>query len=68
STEIPVDYSMWLRDGHWKIFNINIEGVSLLGNYRDQFQRFLASSSVENLISELKQKVEQLKKGEIVEK
>jgi phospholipid transport system substrate-binding protein len=64
----PVDYSMWLRDGHWKIFNVYIEGVSLLGNYRDQFERFLTNSSIEDLISELKKKVEQQKKGEIVEK
>jgi phospholipid transport system substrate-binding protein len=66
--EIPVDYSMWLRDDHWKIFNVYVEGVSLLGNYRDQFERFLTNSSIEDLISELKKKVEQQKKEESVEK
>jgi phospholipid transport system substrate-binding protein len=66
SIEIPVDYSMWMRDGHWKIFNVYIEGVSLLGNYRNEFERFLTNSSIEDLISELKKKVERQKKGEIV--
>jgi phospholipid transport system substrate-binding protein len=66
--EIPVDYSMWLRDDHWKIFNVYVEGVSLLGNYRDQFERFLTNSSIDDLISELKKKVEQQKKEESVEK
>jgi phospholipid transport system substrate-binding protein len=68
SVEIPIDYSMWLQDGHWKIFNVYVEGVSLLGNYRDQFERFLTNSSIEDLISELKKKVEQQKKEESVEK
>jgi len=68
SIEIPVDYSMWMRDGGWKIFNVYIEGVSLLGNYRNEFERFLTNSSIEDLISELKKKVERQKKGEIVEK
>jgi phospholipid transport system substrate-binding protein len=66
SIEIPVDYSMWMRDGRWKIFNVYIEGVSLLGNYRNEFERFLTNSSIEDLISELKKKVERQKKGEIV--
>jgi hypothetical protein len=39
-----------------------------LGNYRDQFERFLTNSSIEDLIAELKKKVEQQKKGENVEK
>jgi phospholipid transport system substrate-binding protein len=67
SVETPVDYSMWLQDGHWKIFNVYVEGVSLLGNYRDQFERFLTNSSIDDLISVLKKKVEQQKKEEGVE-
>ena len=67
SVETPVDYSMWLQDGHWKIFNVYVEGVSLLGNYRDQFERFLANSSIDDLVSVLKKKVEQQKKEKGVE-
>jgi phospholipid transport system substrate-binding protein len=67
SIEIPVDYSMWLRNDRWKIFNVYVEGVSLLGNYRNEFERFLTHSSIGDLISELKNKVEQQKKGKIAE-
>jgi len=62
--EIPVDYSMWFRKGSWKIFNVYVEGVSLLGNYRNEFERFLTKSSADELISELKKKIERQKKGE----
>ncbi|MGB3398620.1 MAG: ABC transporter substrate-binding protein [Candidatus Deferrimicrobiaceae bacterium] len=68
SIEIPVDYSMWVRNDRWKIFNVYIEGVSLLGNYRNEFERFLTNSSIGDLISELKKKVDRQKKGETVEK
>lgn len=68
SIETPVDYSMWIRNGGWKIFNVYIEGVSLLGNYRNEFERFLTNSSIGDLISELKKKVERQKKGEMTEK
>ncbi|MBC8393914.1 MAG: ABC transporter substrate-binding protein [Deltaproteobacteria bacterium] len=62
--EIPVDYSMWFRKGGWKIFNVYVEGVSLLGNYRSEFERFLTKSSADELILELKKKIERQKKGE----
>ncbi len=68
SIEIPVDYSMWLHNDRWKIFNVYVEGVSLLGNYRNEFERFLTNSSIGDLISELKKKVDRQKKGKIVEK
>lgn len=68
SIEIPVDYSMWVRNDRWKIFNVYIEGVSLLGNYRNEFERFLTNSSIGDLISELKKKVDRQKKGKIAEK
>ena len=59
---------MWVRNDRWKIFNVYIEGVSLLGNYRNEFERFLTNSSIGDLISELKKKVDRQKKGETVEK
>jgi phospholipid transport system substrate-binding protein len=68
TVETPVDYSMWLHNGHWKIFNVYVEGVSLLGDYRNQFEGFLSHSSIEDLISTLKKKVEKQKKEAGVEK
>lgn len=61
AVEIPVDYSMWLRGGAWKIYNVNIEGVSLLGNYRNEFERILQKDSPETLINMLRDKVAEQK-------
>ncbi|MFC1857766.1 phospholipid-binding protein MlaC [Thermodesulfobacteriota bacterium] len=55
--EIPVDYSMWQRQGEWKIYNVYVEGVSLVGNYRNEFERFLQKQTPDQLIEQLKEKV-----------
>ena len=36
-TEIPVDYRMFLKAERWRAYDVNIEGVSLVANYRTQF-------------------------------
>jgi phospholipid transport system substrate-binding protein len=61
--EIPVDYSMWTRGGTWRIYNVTIEGASLLGNYRNEFERVLQKESPDHLIALLKEKTETLKAG-----
>lgn len=56
--EIPVVYRMInQRNTQWKIYDIKIEGVSMTANYREQY-RTRISDTPEDLISELKQKVE----------
>ncbi len=55
-TEIPVDYRMFERDGRWRVFDVNIEGVSLVGNYRSQFNAIIVRSSYQDLVTKLKAK------------
>jgi phospholipid transport system substrate-binding protein len=55
-TEIPVDYRMFERDGRWLVFDVNIEGVSLVGNYRSQFNTIIVRSSYQELVTKLKAK------------
>ena len=55
-TEIPVDYRMFQRDGRWRVFDVNIEGVSLVGNYRSQFNAIIVRSSYQDLVTKLKAK------------
>jgi phospholipid transport system substrate-binding protein len=57
NAEIPVDYQMRLADGQWKIFDVQVEGVSLLENYRSQIRSSLLNQSAEQLIQELKSKI-----------
>ncbi len=55
-TEIPVDYRMRRRDERWRIFDVNIEGVSLINNYRSQFNSVIQSSSYPALVERLRSK------------
>ncbi|MFC1895951.1 phospholipid-binding protein MlaC [Thermodesulfobacteriota bacterium] len=64
--DIPLDYSVRLTDGAWRIYDVNIEGVSLVKNYRTQFNKFLINKSPAELIERLRKKVEQQEKGEAV--
>ena len=56
--EISVDYSMLLVDNQWRVYDVNIEGVSLIKNYRTQFDQILVKESPAQLIERLKKKVD----------
>jgi phospholipid transport system substrate-binding protein len=60
-TQIPVDYRVMKKDGVWWVYDVYIEGVSLVNNYRSQFNDILTKSSYEDLVKRLKEKLE---KGE----
>ncbi|HET9488135.1 MAG TPA: ABC transporter substrate-binding protein [Methylomirabilota bacterium] len=53
-TEIPVEARLHQRDGRWLIYDVIIESVSLVGNYRSQFDRIIRSGSYEELVRRLK--------------
>jgi phospholipid transport system substrate-binding protein len=57
TAEIPVNYRMKARDGSWRIYDVNIEGVSLVKNYRAQFHQILSKKSPARLIELLKKKL-----------
>ncbi len=51
-----VAYRLLKADGKWKIYDVVAENVSLVNNYRSQFNTVLARSSVEDLLKVMKQK------------
>lgn len=56
-SEIPVSYRMLRRDGdRWKVYDVEIEGVSLVANYRTQLNTMLRRSSYPELVRTLKAK------------
>ena len=56
--EIPIDYRMYAaEDGQWWVYDMVVEGVSLVANYRSQFSRLLESDSFESLIRQLEEKI-----------
>ncbi len=56
-TEIPVSYKMMRRDDRWKVYDVEIESVSLVANYRTQFNNMLRRSSYPELVRTLKTKM-----------
>jgi phospholipid transport system substrate-binding protein len=56
--EIPVTYSMIRRDAGWRVYDIVIEGVSLVKNYRTQFRSILLKETPQELIERLKRKID----------
>jgi phospholipid transport system substrate-binding protein len=55
--EIPVEYRLIKKGVDWLIYDVSIEGVSLVNNYREQFNSIILRSSYEVLVAELKEKV-----------
>jgi phospholipid transport system substrate-binding protein len=55
--DIPVDYSLLGGDGAWRVYDIKVEGVSLVKNYRTQFDEILLKESPDELIERLREKV-----------
>jgi len=55
-TEVPVESRMVLRGERWLIYDVLIENVSLIANYRSQFDRIVRTNSYEELVRRLKLK------------
>ena len=55
--EFWLDYRLHNVNGAWKVFDVVIENVSLVNNYRSQFRRVLAKTSYRELIQSMKDKV-----------
>lgn len=53
---VAIDYSMEKTDGGWKVFDIKVEGVSLVTNYRSEFGELVRKGGVDGLINALDQK------------
>ena len=58
-TEIPIDYRMHARGDKWLVYDVLIEGVSLISNYRTQFNKIITTSSYQELVRKMKSKQEE---------
>ncbi len=59
SKEIPLNYKLKLSDGHWLIYDVIIENVSLVRNYRSQFSPIMKKSGFSGLIEKMEKKIAQ---------
>src|SRR5215467_13475093 len=51
--EVPIDYRLHDVSGQWRVYDVVIDHVSLVNNYRAQFERVIAKSSVKVLLKRL---------------
>jgi phospholipid transport system substrate-binding protein len=58
-TEVPVDYRMLKRGDRWLVYDVSVEGVSLINNYRTQFNKIIQTSSYAELVKRMKTKQEE---------
>ena len=56
--DIPVEYRLKKEGNDWMIYDVSISGVSLVNNYRSQFNSIISQSSYENLVKRLREKVQ----------
>ncbi len=55
--KIPIHYIMRKSDARWMVYDINIEGVSLVRNYQEQFKAILRKDNYEGLVKVLEEKI-----------
>jgi phospholipid transport system substrate-binding protein len=61
SKDIPIEYRLRLKDNDWKTYDVVIEGVSLVNNYRQQFASILNREPFEGLLKRMRDKNTELK-------
>lgn len=61
SKEVPVSYKLRLRDDDWYAYDVTVDGVSLVSNYRTSFRNLAKEKGMDGLLSELAGKVAALK-------
>jgi phospholipid transport system substrate-binding protein len=60
-TEIPLDYRLLNKGTDWRVYDVVVDGVSLVSNYRGQFSKILRSSTFADLLDQLHKKSDKIK-------
>jgi phospholipid transport system substrate-binding protein len=59
NTEVPIEYRMLKKGERWLVYDVIIEGVSLISNYRTQFNKIIQTSSYAELVKKMKSRQEE---------
>jgi phospholipid transport system substrate-binding protein len=57
--KVPLFYRLMQKDGTWRVYDVVIEGVSMIKNYRGQFRQILTNKTPEDLLQTLREKVKE---------
>ncbi len=63
-TDIPIDYFLLRQGDRWRVYDVSIEGISLIDNYRSQFNEIIRTSSYQELVSRLKTRLQEPERGQ----
>ncbi|MEK7714392.1 MAG: ABC transporter substrate-binding protein [candidate division NC10 bacterium] len=55
-TQIPVDYHMTRNGDRWRAYDVGVAGVSLVANYRSQFERIIQRTSYQQLVKQVRER------------
>ncbi|HZA53254.1 MAG TPA: ABC transporter substrate-binding protein, partial [Candidatus Udaeobacter sp.] len=56
--EFSINYKAHLVGGEWRVYDVIVENISMVNNFRSQFNRVIANSSYEELIRRLRHKAD----------
>jgi phospholipid transport system substrate-binding protein len=59
-SDIPIEYRMLKKGDRWLVYDVIIEGVSLVSNYRTQFNKIIQTSSYAELVKKMKSRQEEM--------
>jgi phospholipid transport system substrate-binding protein len=60
STEIPVNYKLYLKNAEWHVYDVIIEGVSLISSYRSTYQEIVKKDGFQGLFVKMEEKLKEL--------
>jgi phospholipid transport system substrate-binding protein len=63
--EIPITYRLQKASSNWEVYDVIVEGVSLVNNYRTQFSKIIRTSSYQALVKKMQVKLEGEEAGEL---
>ena len=52
SADIPVSYKLYQKNDHWRVYDVIIEGVSLISNYRNTYQEIMKKEGFSGLVED----------------
>jgi len=59
-SDIPIEYRMHKKGDRWLVYDVIIEGVSLIANYRTQFNKIIQTASYQELVKKMKAKQDEI--------
>lgn len=60
SADIPVNYKLYQKGDQWLVYDVIIEGVSLISNYRSSYQEIMKDEGFDGLLNKMQAKIDEL--------